>query len=43
MIGGFVGGGLITIKGEDNIKWQLFGYNLLVLIAILIVVYVSWF
>jgi hypothetical protein len=42
-IGGFVGGGLITLKQRDNVKWQIFGYNLLIFIAILIAIYISWF
>jgi hypothetical protein len=42
-IGGFVGGGILTLAGKENIKWQLFGYNLLIFVIICIAVYVSWF
>lgn len=42
-IGGFVGGGLVTIKEKENIKWQVLGYNFLVLLIILLVIYISWF
>jgi hypothetical protein len=43
MIGGFVSGGLLTLNPKDNVKWQVFGYNLLIFVVILIAVYVSWF
>jgi len=43
MIGGFVSGGLLTLKERDSIKWQVFGYNALIFVVILIAVYVSWF
>jgi len=43
MIGGFVGGGLLTLKEKDNVKWQVFGYNLLIFIIMLVAVYISWF
>jgi hypothetical protein len=43
MIGGFVSGGLLTLNPKDNVKWQVFGYNLLIFVVILISVYVSWF
>jgi hypothetical protein len=42
-IGGFVGGGIITLKERDNIKWQLLGYDLLIVVVILIAIYISWF
>jgi len=42
-IASFVGGGLLTIKERDNVRWQVFGYNLLILIILLISVYLSWF
>ena len=42
-IGGFVGGGIITLKEKDNIKWQVLGYNLLILVVIFIAVYINWF
>lgn len=42
-IGGFVGGGILTLNSKENNKWQLFGYNLLILIVIFIAVYISWF
>jgi hypothetical protein len=43
MIGGFVGGGLLTFKEGDNIKWQIVGYNILLLVIVLIAIYISWF
>lgn len=42
-VGAFAGGGLLTLKDGDNIKWQIFGYNFLVFIILLIAVYISWF
>lgn len=42
-IGGFVGGGLLTLKQRDNIKWQVLGYNILIFIVVLIAIYISWF
>jgi hypothetical protein len=43
MIVGFVSGGLLTLNPKDDVKWQVFGYNLLIFVVILIAVYVSWF
>ncbi|MDD3474461.1 MAG: hypothetical protein PHP08_00975 [Candidatus Dojkabacteria bacterium] len=42
-IGGFVGGGILTLSGKENIKWQLFWYNFLILIIVCIALYISWF
>ena len=42
-IGGFVGGGILTLNSKENSKWQLFGYNLLILIIVFIAIYISWF
>jgi hypothetical protein len=43
MIGGFVGGGLLTIKEGDTVKWQKIGYNFILLVIVLISIYISWF
>ena len=42
-VGGFVGGGLLNLSNQKNIKWQIFGYNILLLVVILLAVYISWF
>jgi len=42
-IGGFVGGGILTLNSKENIKWQLFSYNLLIFVMIFIAIYISWF
>jgi hypothetical protein len=42
-IGGFVGGGLLTVKQRDSIKWQVLGYNFLIFVVVLIAIYISWF
>jgi hypothetical protein len=42
-IGGFVGGGLLTLKQKDNVKWQVIGYNFLILVIVVIAIYISWF
>jgi hypothetical protein len=42
-IGSFAGGSLITLKEKDNVKWQIFIYNLLIFVVILIAIYISWF
>jgi hypothetical protein len=42
-IGGFVGGGIPTLKERDNVKWQLIGYDLLIIVTVLVAVYTSWF
>ena len=42
-IGSFVGGGILTLTGKENIKWELFGYNLLIFLVVFITVYISWF
>jgi len=43
MIGAFAGGGLLTLKEGDNVKWQIIGYNIALLVVILIAIYISWF
>jgi hypothetical protein len=43
MIGGFVGGGLLTLREGDNVKWQIIGYNTVLFVVILIAIYISWF
>ena len=42
MVGGFVGGGLLNLSNQKNIKWQVFGYNFLLVMTILIVLYLSF-
>jgi hypothetical protein len=42
-VGGFVGGGLLTLGKKENVKWQIFGYNIFILVVLIIAVYFSWF
>ncbi|MCD4756232.1 hypothetical protein K8R20_01280 [bacterium] len=42
-VGGFVGGGLIHLAGQNNIRWQIVGYNVVLLLAVVLAVYFSWF
>lgn len=42
-VGGFVGGGLLNLDNQKNIKWQIVGYNIILFISLAIVVYLSWF
>ncbi|MCD4811616.1 hypothetical protein K8R14_03370 [bacterium] len=42
-VGGFVGGGLLNLSGQKDVKWQVFGYNVILLIAIVLAVYFCWF
>jgi hypothetical protein len=42
-VGGFVGGGLLNLSNQKNIKWQIVGYNILLVIIFILGVYFSWF
>jgi hypothetical protein len=42
-VGGFVGGGLLNLDNQKDIKWQIIGYNIILFIAVAIIVYLNWF
>ena len=43
MVGGFVCGGLLNLDSQKNIKWQIVGYNVVLLLVVIIIVYLNWF
>lgn len=42
-VGGFVGGGLLTLGSKKGNNWQIFGYNALLFFILLIITYLIWF
>ena len=42
-VGGFVGGGLLNLSDQKNVKWQIFGYNVLLCSSFYSWSLFSWF